>query len=123
MERKRQPVRRVVRGSIEPVQTIEQHELLCGIFQFRAPQCCSRGGTSVSISTEVTLTGGPNDIWIFQIAGTLNQANGKRVTLAVGAQVKNIFWQVADSVTIGTTAHPEGVVLGKTLNAITQPAL
>ena len=94
MERKRQPVRRVARrvarGSIEPVQTIEQHELLCGIFQ---------------------------------IAGTLNQANGKRVTLAGGAQPKNIFWQVADSVTIGTTAHLEGVVLGKTLNAITQPAL
>ena len=75
-------------------------------------------GTSVSISTDVTLTGGPNDVWIFQIAGTLNQANGKRVTLAGGAQAKNIFWQVADSVTIGTTAHLEGVVLGKALIAV-----
>ena len=75
-------------------------------------------GTGVLISTDVTLSGGPNDVWIFQIAGTLNQANGKRVTLAGGAQAKNIFWQVADSVAIGTTAHFEGVVLGKTLVAV-----
>ena len=75
-------------------------------------------GTGVLITTDVTLRGGPNDVWIFQISGTLNQANGTRVTLAGGAQPKNIFWQVADSVTIGTTAHFEGIVLGKTLVAV-----
>ncbi len=75
-------------------------------------------GTGVLISNDVTLSGGPNDVWIFQVAGTLNQANGKQITLAGGAQAKNIFWQVADSVTIGTTAHFEGVVLGKTLIAV-----
>jgi len=62
----------------------------------------------------------------------LNSANfsAARVTLAGGAQAKNIFWQVAGAVTLGTTAHFEGVVLGKTLiavtlqmNAITEPAL
>ena len=75
-------------------------------------------GTGVSISTDVTLSGGPDAVWIFQIAGTLKQANGKRVTLAGGAQARNVFWQVGDSVTIGTTAHFEGVVLGKTLIAV-----
>ena len=75
-------------------------------------------GTPLLISTDVTLKGGPNDVWIFQVAGTLNQANGTRVTLAGGALAKNIFWQVADAVTIGTTAHFEGVVLGKTLVAV-----
>lgn len=75
-------------------------------------------GTSLMISNDVTLSGGPNDVWILQVAGELNQANGKRVTLAGGAQAKNIFWQVADNVTIGTTAHFEGVVLGKTLVAV-----
>src|SRR5665811_982763 len=59
-------------------------------------------GTSVMISNDVTLSGGPNDVWILQVAGQLNQANGKRVTLAGGALAKNIFWQVADSVAIGT---------------------
>ena len=75
-------------------------------------------GTGVMISTDVTLTGGPNDIFIFQIAGTLLQANATRVTLTGGAQAKNIFWQVADVVAIGTTAHFEGIVLAKTMVAV-----
>ena len=74
-------------------------------------------GTGLLITTDVTLSGGPNDVWIFQVAGTLNQANATRVTLAGGALPKNIFWQVAGAVTIGTTAHFEGVVLAKTLIA------
>jgi len=75
-------------------------------------------GTPVSISTDVTLSGGPNDVWIFQIAGTMIQASATRITLTGGAQAKNIFWQVAGSVAIGTTAHFEGVVLDKTLIAV-----
>ena len=75
-------------------------------------------GTGVMISTDVTLTGGPNDVFIFQIAGALTQANAARVTLTGGAQAKNIFWQVADVVAIGTTAHFEGIVLAKTMVAV-----
>jgi hypothetical protein len=75
-------------------------------------------GTDLLISTDVTLSGGPNDVWIFQVAGTLNQASATRVTLAGGALAKNIFWQVAGSATIGTTAHFEGIVLDKTLIAV-----
>ena len=75
-------------------------------------------GTDLLITNDVTLNGGPNDVWIFQVAGTLQQGNAARVTLAGGAQAKNIFWQVAGSVTLGTTAHFEGIVLGKTLIAV-----
>jgi hypothetical protein len=75
-------------------------------------------GTDLLITNDVTLIGGPNDVWIFQVAGKLNQGNGARITLAGGAQPKNIFWQVAGSVTLGTTAHFEGIVLGKTLIAV-----
>lgn len=75
-------------------------------------------GTGVLITNDVTLSGGPNDVWIFQVAGTLNQGNATRVTLAGGARAKNIFWQVAGAVTIGTTAHFEGIVLAKTLIAV-----
>jgi hypothetical protein len=74
--------------------------------------------TGLAISTDVTLTGGPDDVWIFQVAGPLNQAAATRVTLAGGALAKNIFWQVAGAVTIGSTAHFEGVVLGKTMIAV-----
>ena len=75
-------------------------------------------GTAVSIGKNVTLSGGPNDVWIFQVAGTLIQANATRVTLAGGARSQNIFWQVAGAVTIGTTAHFEGSVLAKTVIAV-----
>ena len=74
--------------------------------------------TGVLITTDVTLSGGPNAVWIFQVAGTLNQANAARVTLVGGALAKNIFWQVAGAVTLGTTAHFEGVVLAKTMVAV-----
>lgn len=74
--------------------------------------------TGLFIITDVTFSGGPDDVWILQVAGTLNQANGTQVTLAGGAQAKNIFWQVAGSVTLGTNAHFEGIVLGKTMIAV-----
>jgi hypothetical protein len=74
--------------------------------------------TGVSISTNVTLSGGPTDVWIFQISGNLAQAASTSVILAGGALPKNIFWQTTGSVAIGTTAHFSGVVLAKTLIAM-----
>jgi hypothetical protein len=74
-------------------------------------------GTGLLISSDVTLSGGPNDVWILQVAGTFNQANATRITLTGGALPKNIFWQVAGAMTIGTTAHFEGIALAKTLIA------
>jgi hypothetical protein len=74
--------------------------------------------SNLSISTDVTLNGGPNDVWIFQVAGTLKQASAKRVILTGGAQAKNIIWQSAGAVTIGTTAHFEGTILAKTMIAM-----
>jgi hypothetical protein len=70
--------------------------------------------TGVLVSTNVTLSGGPNDVWIFQIAGTLAQASATKVILKGGALPKNIFWQASGAVSIGTTAHFEGVILAKT---------
>ncbi|MDU9050582.1 MAG: ice-binding family protein [Candidatus Electrothrix sp. Rat3] len=74
--------------------------------------------SDLKISTDVTLSGGPNDVWIFQVAGKLNQSDSTHVTLAGGALAKNIIWQVAGSVTLGTDAHFEGVILGKALIAV-----
>jgi len=74
--------------------------------------------TRVLISTDVALSGGPDDVWIFQIAGTLTQADATQVILQGGALPKNIFWQTSGAVAIGTTAHFEGVILGKTLIAM-----
>ena len=75
-------------------------------------------GTGVSVPTDVTLSGGPNDVWIFQIAGNFIVSNGVAVHLSGGAQAKNIFWQLAGLATFGTTSHVEGIVLSKTLIAM-----
>src|ERR1035437_9786749 len=70
--------------------------------------------TDVLISTDVTLSGGPNDVWIFQIAGKITQANGTRIHLAGGALAANIFWQSFGDVALGTTAHFEGIIIAQT---------
>ena len=70
--------------------------------------------SAVIIPTDITISGGPNDVWIFQVAGTLTMSSAVRVTLAGGAQAKNIYWQAAGAVTFGTTSHFEGNILGQT---------
>lgn len=73
-------------------------------------------GTGVLItSAGVTLAGGPNDVWIFQIAQDLTVNNSAIVTLSGGAQAKNIFWQVAGQATLGTEADFKGNILSQTL--------
>jgi hypothetical protein len=69
---------------------------------------------TVTLPSDVTISGGPNDVWIFQVAQDLTMSNAVRINLIGGAQAKNIFWQVAGTVTIGTTAHFEGIILSMT---------
>lgn len=71
-------------------------------------------GTGLLIPTSVTLNGGANDVWVFQIVQDLKIASATRITLSGGALAKNVFWQVAGSVELGTTSHLEGVALSQT---------
>lgn len=66
-------------------------------------------------SAGVTLTGGPNDTWVFQIAQNLTINNNAKITLLGGAQAKNIFWVVSGQATIGSNANVSGNILSKTL--------
>jgi hypothetical protein len=70
--------------------------------------------SSVVIPTDVTISGGPNDVFIFQVAGTLMMSSAVKITLTGGVQAKNIFWQSAGAVTLGTSSHFEGNIIGKT---------
>ncbi len=75
--------------------------------------------TGVAINTDVYLSGGANDVWIFQIAGDLSIAAGGsvpagiKVVLSGGAQAKNIFWQVGGptGATLGTYSTFNGNIL------------
>ena len=71
-------------------------------------------GTPVTITTDLTLNGTANDVWVFQIAGTLDMAAAKKVILTGGAQAKNVFWQVSGAVTVGATTEFKGIILGQT---------
>lgn len=71
-------------------------------------------GSAVNIPTDLTLNGSSTDVWIFKIAGTLTMAAAKNVILSGGALPQNVFWQVADVVTIGANTHFAGIILGQT---------
>ncbi|KAJ6620213.1 hypothetical protein B0H10DRAFT_2023150 [Mycena sp. CBHHK59/15] len=70
--------------------------------------------TGVTISTGITIAGGPTDTWIFQISGTLVQAANVQITLIGGALSQNIIWVVADTVSVGANAVFEGNILAQT---------
>lgn len=70
--------------------------------------------SSVTIPTDVTLSGGADDTWIFQISGDLTLSAAKKVILAGGARAKNVVWQVAGQATFDTTSHFEGILLSQT---------
>jgi len=80
-------------------------------------------GTSVSVSDlGVTITGSATDVWIFQIAGNLIVGNTAIVHLSGGAKASNIFWQVAGSVSLGTTSQMKGIILCQTMIAMSTGA-
>ena len=77
--------------------------LIPGLYKFT--------GTASITGSDVTLTGGPDDVWIFQIAADLEVGSRIQVFLAGGAQAGNIFWQVGTSATIGTFAVFKGTIM------------
>jgi hypothetical protein len=77
--------------------------LIPGLYKFT--------GTASITGADLTLTGGPDDVWIFQIGADLQVGSGIKVILAGGARPDNIFWQVTTSVSIGTFAVFKGTIL------------
>jgi hypothetical protein len=71
-------------------------------------------GTALLIPTSITLTGSATDVWVFQVAQDLTLSSAVRINLAGGALAKNVFWQVAGRIALGTTAHAEGNLLSQT---------
>lgn len=71
-------------------------------------------GTGVTIPADVTIAGGMNDVWIFQVASTLDVSTGTKILLSGGARANNVYWQVAGAVTLHASSHVEGIILAKT---------
>lgn len=70
--------------------------------------------SGVTIPSNVTIAGGSNDVWIFQMTGDLDVTASMRVLLSGGARAENIFWQVSGQATLHNGAHVEGIILSQT---------
>ncbi len=68
----------------------------------------------VSISAPVTLDGGADDVWIFQIAGSVVMEPNVSIILGGSAQASNVFWQTFGPLTLHSGSHLEGNVLCST---------
>jgi len=66
---------------------------------------------SVEISSNITLKGSAEDVWIFQISDDLTVNRDVEMTLSDGAVAENIFWQVAGEVNLEEASHFEGIIL------------
>ena len=71
--------------------------------------------TAVIIPSNLTLTGGPNDVWIFQIwqldiSQSLTVSPGVQIVLAGGALPQNVYW-VINNADLGTTSQFKGAIL------------
>jgi hypothetical protein len=72
-------------------------------------------GVLIDPDASVTLSGGANDTWVFQIAQDLTLMSNAQVQLLGGAQAKNITWVVAGQAVLGTESVLFGNILSKTL--------
>lgn len=83
------------------------HTFVPGLYKWSSGILIDGGG--------ITISGGPDDVWIFQIAQNMTISDGTFINLIGGADPENIFWQIAGQATIGTTSQAKGIFLSQTL--------
>jgi hypothetical protein len=71
--------------------------------------------SGVTIPANLTLTGGPNDVWIFQIWQldidlSVHVSPGVQIVLAGGALPQNVYWEI-NNAELGANSHFEGIIL------------
>ncbi len=69
-------------------------------------------GVTLPANTNVTLSGKKDAVWIFQVAQTLTTFENTQIILTGGANAKNIFWVVGETVALADQF--QGNILGKT---------
>jgi hypothetical protein len=67
--------------------------------------------TEVTITSNLTLTGGPNDVWIFRTSGGLSVDPGVKIILNGGALSQNIFWAPRATAQLGANSQFKGILL------------
>lgn len=88
-----------------PNKDLSGLNLTAGVFKF---------GTTAQITTisgALTLSGGPNDVFIFQVGTALNAEVGSTILLSGGVQSCNVFWAIGTDATIKVGATFVGNIL------------
>jgi hypothetical protein len=76
------------------------------------PGVYTSGAGTFGITTgNLTLNGGPSDVFIFQMGTTLTTADLSQILFTGGAVANNVFWQVGSSATLGISSVFEGNIL------------
>ena len=71
----------------------------------------SASSTTIGVTGDLTLNGGPTDVWIFQVPSALTSAGSSRILLTGGAKASNVWWFVGSSATLGTGSTFNGNIL------------
>ena len=93
---------------------------LGGLYPSGIPPGTYYSGSTMNVSTPLTLDAGgnANAVWVFQIGSSLT--TGASVSLANGAQAKNVFWVPTSDATIGVGTIFYGTILaGRDATAVT----
>ena len=91
-----------------------------GLYPSGIPPGTYTSGSTMLVSTPLVLDAGgdANAVWVFQIGSSLTTS--ANVTLANGAQSKNVFWVPTSDATIGVGTTFEGtIVAGRDTTAVT----
>ncbi len=105
---------------LPPGTTISGGANLGALFPLGMPPGTYTSGSTMLVSTPLVLDAGgnANAVWVFQIGSSLT--TGASVTLANGAQAKNVFWVPTSDATIGVGTTFNGTILaGRDVTAVT----
>ena len=106
--------------TLPPGTTIAAGADLGGLFPLGISPGTYTSGSTMLVSTPLVLDAGgnANAVWVFQVGSSLT--TGASVTLANGAQAKNVFWVPTLDATIGVgTVFYGTIVSGRNVTAVT----
>jgi hypothetical protein len=95
---------------------------LGALYPLGMPPGTYTSGSTMLVSTSLVLDAGgdANAVWVFQIGSALTTNIGANVTLANGAQAKNVFWACALDATVGVgTTFSGSILAGRSVTAAT----
>lgn len=108
--------------ALPPGTTIAPGADLGQLYLTGIPPGTYTSGSTMLVATPLVLDaqGNTNAVWVFQIGSSLTTNGTGNVTLANGAQAKNVFWVPTSDATIGTNTTFEGtIVAGRDTTATT----